>query len=215
MLHATSKGKGEEYQIISDTKKAIISKYASEHGVASAVRKFKDKKLRDSAVRDWRNYYNHEVHRLRKEAKVGEAVTVDSLPSKKCGKPPFLGAKLDIHLRQLIGDMRSRGTAMGTSVVIGVGTGVVMKHTRKKPAMKLSKEWTMSVLRRMEYTKRKGSSKCKILPDNCEEIKSNFLANVCVVVEMEVVPPSLIINWDHTVTKIVPSSQWTMGKKRS
>ena len=29
---------------------------------------------------------------------------------------------------------------------------------------------------------------------------------------MEDVPPSLIINWDHTATKIVPSSQWTMEK---
>jgi len=118
-----------------------------------------------------------------------------------------LGANLDTHLQQLIGDMRSRGTAIGTSVVIGV---VVMRHVGKKPAVKLSKEWEMSVLRRMGYTKRKANSKCKVLPDNFEEIKSNFL---CAVVEMKDVPSSLVINWDHTATKIVPSSQWTMEKK--
>ena len=102
--------------------------------------------------------------RLRKEVKVEESVTVDSLPSKKRGKPPLLGPKLDTHLQQLIGDMRSRGTAIGTSVV-GTGT-VLMKHTGKKPPPgKLSKEWAMSVLRRMGYTKRKASSKCKVLPE--------------------------------------------------
>ena len=30
---------------------------------------------------------------------------------------------------------------------------------------------------------------------------------------MEDVPSSLVINWDHTATKTVPSSQWTMEKK--
>ena len=64
---ASGKGRRREYQIIPDTKKAIVDKYASEHGVASAVRKFKDKydkSLNDSTVRDWRNYYNSEVRRL-------------------------------------------------------------------------------------------------------------------------------------------------------
>ena len=95
-----------------------------------------------------------------------------------------------MHLQQLFGNMRSRGTAIGTSVVIGVGTGpgVVMKHTGKKPAMKLIKEWAMRMLHRMGYTTRKANSKCKILPDNFEEIKSNFLADVRAVVEMEGCP---------------------------
>ena len=30
---------------------------------------------------------------------------------------------------------------------------------------------------------------------------------------MEEVPPSLIVNWDHTVMKIISSSQWTMEKR--
>ena len=73
---------------------------------------------------------------------------------------------------------------IGASVVIGVGTGVVMKHTGKKLAMKLSKEWAMSVLCRMGYAERKVNSNarfCWII----FEIKCNFLADVCAVVEME------------------------------
>ena len=30
---------------------------------------------------------------------------------------------------------------------------------------------------------------------------------------MEDIPLNLVINWDHTATKIVPSSQWTMERK--
>ena len=33
------------------------------------------------------------------------------------------------------------------------------------------------------------------------------------VIHMEEVPPSLVLNWDHTAMKIVPSSQWTMEKR--
>ena len=64
----------------------------------------------------------------------------------------------------------------------------------------------------MDYTKRRANNTCKVLPDNFEEIKINYLANIHAVVEMEDVPPSLIINWDHTATKIVSSRQWTMEK---
>ena len=42
--------------------------------------------------------------------------------------------------------------------------------------------------------------------------KQQYLINICAVDEMENIPPSLIINWG--ATKIVPSSQWTMEKRR-
>ena len=63
------KEKQGEYQIASDAKKVVIGKYASEHGVGIATRKFKEKNLKDITVRDWHNYYNCVVARLWKEAK--------------------------------------------------------------------------------------------------------------------------------------------------
>ncbi len=33
------------------------------------------------------------------------------------------------------------------------------------------------------------------------------------VVKMEEIPDALIINWDQTAMKIVPSSSWTMEKR--
>ena len=143
---------------------------------------------------------------------MGEEVIVDVLPSKKRGRPVLLGEKLDKHLQQLIITMRMRGTPIGTSVVIGVGQGILMKH-KSCCDIKLNKEWARSVLRRMGFTKRRANSKSKILPDNFEEIKEQFLTDVQSVIDMEEVPPSLVLNWDHTAMKIVPSSQWTMEKK--
>ena len=96
----------------------------------------------------------------------------------------------------MISDIRSRRTAIGTSITIGVGSGTLLKH--KKSTDALNKEWAKSVLWRMGYIKRRANSTCKILPDNFEEIKMNFLANIRAVVKMEGVPSSLIINWDHS-----------------
>jgi len=79
---------------------------------------------------------------------VGEEVFIDALPSKKLGKPPLLGEKLDCHLLDKILAMRSRGTPIGTSVVIGIGTGILMKYKKATASsFKLNKEWAKSVLR--------------------------------------------------------------------
>ena len=150
-LRDTQLDKGKKrgvYQKLSSKEKAAIGKYASEHGVASAVRRYKDKNLKESSVRDWRNSYQKELAERSKMAKIGEEVCVDALPGKKRGKPPLLGEKLDGHLQEIILGMRSRGTPIGTSVVIGIGTGILLKHKKATASsFKLTKEWAKSVLR--------------------------------------------------------------------
>ena len=42
------------YSKFSEKEKALVGKYASEHGVLKAVRHFKDMNLKESTVRDWR-----------------------------------------------------------------------------------------------------------------------------------------------------------------
>ena len=108
--------------------KATIGKYAGEHGVASAVKKFKTKNLKESSVRDWRDAYLREFNEKLKKAKPGEEVSVKELSSKKRGRPVLLGAKMDECLQQLLLGMRSRGTPVGTTVVIGAAKGILMKH---------------------------------------------------------------------------------------
>ena len=114
--------------------------------------------------------------------------------------------------------MRARGVPIGTSVVIGMGREILLKHNKSHleeygGVINLNKEWAKSILCRMGFTKRKANSKSKVLPTNFEEIKCNYLSDIQSIVVMEDVPPELVINWDHTATKIVASGEWTMEKK--
>ena len=68
--------------------------------------------------------------------------------------------------------------------------------------VRLNKEWAKSVLRRLGYTERRGNSKSKILPENFEKIKEQFLIDIKSVVKMEDIPSELILNWDQTAMKI-------------
>ena len=70
-------------QKLSSLEKAMIGKYMSKHGVASAVQRHKDKNLKESSVRDWCNLYRKELAEQSKMAKIGEEVCVDVLPGKR------------------------------------------------------------------------------------------------------------------------------------
>ena len=61
--------------------------------MASAVKKFKKKNLKESSIRDWQDAYLREFNDKLKKAKPGEEVSVKELSSKKCGRPVLLGAK--------------------------------------------------------------------------------------------------------------------------
>ena len=65
--------------------------------------------------------------------------------------------------------MRARGVPIGTSVVIGMGRGIFLRHNRSQleeygRTIKLNKEWAKSILCRMGFTKQKANSKLKVLP---------------------------------------------------
>ena len=48
-----------------------------------------------------------------------------------------------------------------------------------------------------------------------ECLKEEFLQDVVTTVEMEEIPPELILNWDQTGLKIVSSNTWTMEEQGS
>ena len=59
------------------------------------------------------------------------------------------------------------------------------------------------------------SAKSKYTVDNFKEVKSQFLGDVVATVELEEIPAQLILNWDQTGIKIIPTSSWTMEKEGS
>ena len=66
----------------------------------------------------------------------------------------------------------------------------------------------------MKFVQRKvTTSQSKYTATNFAEVKRKFLDVVVETVEMEEVCPELILNWDQTVIRIVPSSTWTMDRE--
>ena len=130
----------------------------------------------------------------------------------------MIGQKADEYLRKVIIAMRERGTPIGTTTVVGIGRGVVLKTDKTileefGGPVKLNKEWAKSVLRRMGFTKRRANSKAKVIPDDFVLLKEQFLLDIRTVALMEDIPADLVVNWDQTAMKIVPSCSWTMERK--
>ena len=69
-----------------------------------------------------------------------------------------------------------------------------------------------SILRRMGFVKRRVSTTAKISVANFEEVKAQFLLDIKVSVEMDEIPPALVINLDQTGIHYVPAGSWTMDK---
>ena len=84
--------------------------------------------------------------------------------------------------------------------------------------MELNKFWAHSLMKRMNFVQRKATtSKSKSSLVDFEEKKAEFLDAVAEAVVMEEIPAELVLNWDQTGIKLVPSSVWTMerqGEKR-
>jgi len=55
-LEEQGKSRGEYFKLIL-TEKATIGKYASDHGMASAIREIKENNLKESSIRDWQDTY--------------------------------------------------------------------------------------------------------------------------------------------------------------
>ena len=66
----------------------------------------------------------------------------------------------------------------------------------------------------MNFVKRKATtakSKYAITDSDC--VKREFLEDVVATVEMEEIPPELVLNWDQTGIRIVPSNNSTMTSR--
>ena len=63
--------------------------------------------------------------------------------------------------------------------------------------------------------KRNANTKAKLSEENFSQLKQDFLSDISGIVDMEEIPPYLIINWYHTALKYVPVGSWTMAKEGS
>ncbi len=80
----------------------------------------------------------------------------------------------------------------------------------------LNRTWAYSLLRHMKFVKRKATTaKSKLAVEDFAQRKREFLNDLVTTVEMEEIPPELVLNWDQTGIKLVPVSSHTMDRQGS
>ena len=65
----------------------------------------------------------------------------------------------------------------------------------------------------MGFVKRKVNTEVKVLVEDFEKLKSQFLFDIDTFTSLEEIPESLVFNWDQSALKYVPVPDWTMDKK--
>ena len=206
------------YAVFFAKDKAKIAKYASENRVTASlkhfmrIREFSD--LKEPTVRGWVKAYRYELSSLG-----AIAVSIPEIPEKKRGRPLLLGEDLVSQVRQFILELRDHGSPVSTAVVVAAAKGIA---EAKDPALlaenngpiNLTRDWGKRLLGRMGFVKCKCTTAAtKLMPEEFEDVKTQFLEDIETVAKLKDIPLQLVINWDQTAVKYVPVSSWTQEKK--
>ena len=125
------------------------------------------------------------------------------------------------HLTRYIRAIREAGGIVNTAIVLGAALGIVKRMNPELLECNgghvvLKKSWAQHFLTNMNFVKRKTTTKKpKVTVANFDELKSQFLLDIKAIVTMEEIPDDMIVNWDQTAIKYVPSSNWTMAAEGS
>ena len=98
-------------------------------------------------------------------------------------------------------------TAIGRVIILKRNKWLLSEFGGK---VTLTKQWAQSIWHRMKYVKRRGSTKVHVPNNVFDELNAGFLWEIKVMVAMEDIPSSLIINWDQTGISFVPGVSWNI-----
>ena len=201
--------------------KAIIGRYAAENGIVNSIRRFQKDfptdSLKESTIRGWKNAYLNE---LESRKRADSDLDVKALPQKKTGQPLTLDEDTDMEVQQYLLALREAGGAINGAIARASAMGILRRKNSSQLACNggpvvLTEDWSRYLLERMQFVKRKANRKAKVSVENFAQLKHDYLSDISGIVDVEEVPPSLIINWDHTALKYVPVDSWTMAKEGS
>ena len=199
---------------------ASIGRYASLHGPTAASREFSKRlnhRVPESTARKFRDLYVRELERQRINGSPSAISSVLDLPVKIRGRPLMLG-DFDAQVQEYIVKLRGAGGVVNTAVVMAVMRGIVLSRDRTLLEehgghLRITKTLALSLLKRMNFVKRKGSTSAKVVPAEFDKIRDEFLDRIKTAVADHSIPSSLIVNSDETGLKLVPQSEWTMEKE--
>ena len=141
------------------------------------------------------------------------------LPKQDRGRPLMLGEFDEIvcnHVRKL----RLNGGIVNSWIVMSIARAVVKYHRKSLlseygGSVHIGKPLAESILRRLGFSKRKGTKSVKVLPEDFSKVKSDFLDRVSNAVHKYSINDSMIVNVDETGVNIVPVGNWTMEQEGS
>ena len=197
---ATSKqsAKRGRYAKFTPEQQAEVARYALMYGNIAAQRRFSRKlgtDIKESTIRTWKIKYQAAVS-LKKGSSGDQDVSVTSLPTKKRGRPLMLGEKLDEEVQYYIRAVREGGGVITTAITMASATAIVRRADRNLLSenggpISITVNWAKSLLYRMGFVKRRGSTAMKMTVSNFESVKEKFLLDIRVAREMEDIPHDL------------------------
>ena len=138
--------------------------------------------------------------RLREE----EDLSVNKLQPKKKGRSLLLGKKLDDDVQEYILKLREHGYPISIHLIIAAARGIAQAMDRTRLAeysgpATLTISWAKSLLKRMNYTKRRATTKYSHPTDELEKEKEALLSQLLDTVGLNDIPPELIFTWTRQV----------------
>ena len=149
---------------------------------------------------------------------VHDPAKVLEFPTKRRGRPFLTPDEVDLRFRKHLVAIRDCGGRVNRRITIATGIGVVRALRpsllpEHGGSLVLGRAWAESLLRRMDFVRRKGTKAAKKVPDNFPEICSAFLERVATAVKEHNIPPQLVLNMDETGLPIIPVSEWSLDEK--
>ena len=125
-----------------------------------------------------------------------------------------------MQIRAYLDALRANGAVVNTVIAVACAEGIVRSRESNPLAcngghIALLKHWGKHLLSRMGYMECRARTKAKVAVQNFDEVKSQFLLDIKVVIEVDEIPFDLLINWDQTGIHYLPMGSWTMEKEGS
>lgn len=211
------------YNKYSPKLRATIGKRASIYSIASTSRYYSKKfgtEVGESTIRSIKKDYVRCLEEARRSAPPSSIIAITTLPTRRRGRPLLLN-DLDGKVQVYIEKVRSKGGSISSRTAIVVARALLMKYDRSSleefgGPVSLKMSWAHSLFKRMNYVQRKATtSQPKLSGQDFDKLKEDFLNDIATTVLMEEIPAELIMNFDQTGIKIVPSATWTMEQQGS
>jgi len=198
------KRKRKPYRRFSDTDRAIIGKYAAEHGNAEAMKRFKQEfpELPESTVRSFKIKYNNAL-----ESGESPGGAIDKIPSKRRGRPKLLG-DYDVQVQQFVKALQQSGTVVTPRVVIAAAEGIVSANNKDLLAsnggnVNLKKTWAVSLMKRVGLRKSRGTKSTSDASMSSQD-DTSYIGLILNAITTHSIPSELVIGWEQFDLPVIP-----------